>query len=43
MFSAPIKADALSHFKGFALMNAMIGFDIINNGIIRDQKIRKEG
>ena len=43
IFCAPIKVDALSHFKGFALMNAMIGFDIINNGIIRDQKIRKEG
>jgi len=43
IFSHPIKVDEISCFKGFALMNAMIGFDIINNGIIHDLKTKKEG
>ena len=43
IFSHPIKVDEISRFKGFALMNAMIGFDIINNGIIHDLKTKKEG
>ncbi len=41
IFTHPIKVEEISHFKDFALMNAMIGFDIINNGIICD--LKKEG
>ena len=31
----PIKVQDLHHFKEFALMYAMIGFDIVKNGIIQ--------
>ena len=30
----PIKVDDLKHYQGFALLNAMIGFQAIKNGII---------
>ena len=38
IYSVPITVQDLPHFKEFALMNAMIGFEIIKNGIIRPLK-----